>query len=157
MSIGRLEAIYIAPKAKAAMQRVDTVEAIAGRGLVGDRYHQGTGAFSRFPGIRREVTLISAEALSDAEAGFGVSLSAGEHRRNLVVSGAPLVDLVKRSFRIGEVVLRGVQVCAPCAYLVRVTGQERIFDALTGRGGLRAQVLEGGTLCQGAVVRPLDV
>ena len=157
MRSGRLDAIYLAPAAKASMRRVDTVEAVAGRGLEGDRYFKGIGAFSRFPGKRREVTLIGAEALAAAESEFGVALMDGEHRRNLVVSGVPLTELVKQHFRVGEAVLRGVQICAPCKYLIRVTEQPRIFDALVRRGGLRAEILESGTVRQGAVVALLDV
>jgi MOSC domain-containing protein YiiM len=154
---GRLEAIFVAARAGAPMRRVELVEALEDKGLAGDRYAQGTGAFSRFPGARRQVTLIAAEALADAEAAYGVSLAEGQHRRNLVVSGVPLDALVGRTFRVDEAVLKGVQICAPCKYLVRVTGTPAIFDALLRRGGLRAQILTGGRIRQGAVVHPLDV
>jgi MOSC domain-containing protein YiiM len=151
---GTLRAIYTAPEAKAPMQAREAVRAVPGRGLEGDRYFKGEGAFSRWPGPRREVTLIAAEALDEAEASFGVAVTAGEHRRNLVVMGVPLTDLVKAEFVVGDVRMRGVRVCAPCKYLVRVTGQEEIFDALVGRGGLRAEVLTEGMIRVGDAVRP---
>lgn len=135
------------------MRSLESVRAVPGRGLEGDRYFKGVGAYSRWPGARRDLTLIAAEALAEAEAAFGVALSAGEHRRNLVVSGVPLGDLIKVEFRIGEVRVRGARVCAPCKYLVRVTGQEAIFDALVGRGGLRAEVLTEGVIHVGDSVR----
>ncbi len=150
---GSLEAIFIAPEAKAPMQSVEAVRAVPGRGLEGDRYWKGEGAFSRWPGSLREVTLIDADALAAAEAEFGVQVSAGEHRRNLVVRGAPLADWKKREFTVGGVRMRGVRVCAPCKYLIRVTGQEAIFDALVRRGGLRAEVLTEGTIRVGDSVR----
>jgi MOSC domain-containing protein YiiM len=115
-------------------------------GLEGDRYALGRGAYSRWPGARRQVTLVAEEALGEAEAAFGVALSNGEHRRNVVVAGVALADLVRARFRVGEAVLRGVQACAPCRYLARVAGQPGIFDALVGRGGLRAEVLIGGLI-----------
>ena len=151
---GTLRAIYTAPEAKAPMQARETVRAVPGRGLEGDRYFYGEGAFSRWPGPRREVTLIAAEALAEAEAAFDVAVTAGEHRRNLVVTGVPLTDLVKAEFVIGDVRMRGVRVCAPCKYLVRVTGQKEIFDALVGRGGLRAEVLTEGVIRLGDAVWP---
>ncbi|MEM1043428.1 MAG: MOSC domain-containing protein [Bacteroidota bacterium] len=152
---GALEAIFIAPTAKAPVQSVEAVRAVPGRGLEGDRYWKGEGAFSRWPGPLREVTLIDADALAAAEAEFGVHLSAGEHRRNLVVRGVPLAEWKKQVFTVGAVRLCGVRVCAPCKYLVRVTGQEAIFDALVRRGGLRAEVLTEGTLRVGDAVRPV--
>ncbi len=143
---GRLVALYVAPAAGAPMRRVPEAEALAERGLTGDRYAAGVGSFSRWPGKGRAVTLIAAEALREAEAAFDVAVSDGEHRRNLVVEGVPLDDLRGAPFRIGEVAFEGVRVGAPCKYLVRVTGQPDAFDALVGRGGLRAEVVQGGPL-----------
>lgn len=126
---------------------------------MGDRYSVGAGSFSRWPDKGRAVTLIAAEALAEAEHEFGVRVSAGEHRRNLVVEGVPLDDLRGVPFQIGGIQLEGVRLCAPCKYLVRVTGQDRIFDALVRRGGLRAALLSGGTLRVGDEVSwdPADV
>ncbi len=95
------------------------------------------------------MTLISAEALRDAEAAFDVSLSEGQHRRNLVVEGLDPAVLRGVPFQIGEARFEGVRLCAPCKYLVRVTGQPEAFDALVGRGGLRAEVVAGGLLREG--------
>ena len=153
---GRIEALFIAPEAGAPMQRVESVQALEDVGLEGDRYANGLGAFSRWPGARRQVTLISAEAMADVHHQFGLDLSEGQHRRNVVVSGVDLPALVKLQFQVGEAVFEGVQVCAPCKYLVRVTGEPRIFDALVGRGGLRARIVRGGWLRQGAGVSRLD-
>jgi MOSC domain-containing protein YiiM len=150
--LGRVRAIFVAPRAAAPMQRVAGVDALAGRGLAGDRYAEGRGSFSRWPGARREVTLVDEAALLAAEREFGVRVMDGEHRRNLVVAGVPLVELVRRPFRVGGALLKGVQVCAPCRNLVRVSAQEDLFDALVGRGGLRAQILEGGPIREGDMI-----
>lgn len=156
---GRLVALFTAPAAGAPVVRVRQAEAVAGRGLRGDRYERGEGSFSRWPGRGRAVTLIDASAIRDAEAAFGVSMADGEHRRNLVVEGVPLADLRGVPFRIGDVRFEGVRLCAPCKYLVRVTGQPAAFSALVGRGGLRAEVVRGGVLREGDPVTwdPADV
>lgn len=145
-------AILLAPRAKAPMQRVASVEAEAGRGLVGDRYHAGLGAMSRWPGPAREVTLVSEEALAEASAAYGASVTPEIARRNVVVRGADLDALVKRRFRIGGAVFEGVQRCLPCAYLERVNEAPGLLRALVGRGGLRARVVESGALRVGDVV-----
>lgn len=149
---GRLVALYIAPEAGAPVERVPEATALDGIGLDGDRYAAGEGSFSRWPGKGRAVTLISAEAIREAEDEFGVSLAEGEHRRNLVVEGVPLEDLRGIPFQIGDARFEGMRLCAPCKYLVRVTGQPDVFDALVGRGGLRAAILSGGTLREGDAV-----
>ena len=159
MSAGRLREIYVAPDRGAPVRRVPLARAVAGRGLDGDRYHAGTGSFSRWPGRGREVTLVAAEDLAAAARQWGVAVAHGEHRRNLVVEGVPLADLRNVPFQIGDIRFEGVRVCAPCKYLVRVTGQDELFDALVGRGGLRAAVLSSGEIREGDAISwdPADV
>lgn len=152
---GRLLAIYVAPDAGAPVEALEHADALAGRGLAGDRYAAGAGSFSRWPGRGRAITLISAGDLADAEAAFGVAMAHGEHRRNLVVVGLDLRTLLGGTFRIGTATFRGERVCAPCKYLVRVTGQAAAFDALVGRGGIRADVIEGGRIAVGDAVVPV--
>lgn len=145
----RIVALFVTPEAGAAPVRVESARALAGRGLEGDRYAAGAGSFSRWPGAGRALTLIAAEALRDAEATFDVAFGDGQHRRNLVVEGVPLADLRGVRFRLGDVEVEGVRLCAPCKYLVRASGQPAAFDALVGRGGLRAEILTDGALRAG--------
>ena len=101
MSKAFLEAIFVTPQAGARMQRVREVQALAGRGLAGDRYLLGTGYYSAHD-ASCEVTLIEAEALERMEAGFGVHVSQGEHRRNLVTRGLAHAGLRGRRFAWGK-------------------------------------------------------
>ncbi len=128
------------------MQSVAEAVAEAGRGLVGDRYHARRGAMSRWPGPHREVSIVAEEALAEAAALLGRPLTGADTRRNLLVRGVNLEALLKQRFRIGTVLFEGVQRCHPCAYLERVQGIEGLFKAMKGHGGLRARILEGGTL-----------
>ena len=151
---GRLAAIYTSPLAGDAVIANQSV-LVTPDGLEGDRYAAGAGSFSRWPASYRAVSLIAQEALDAAASEFGVSMQAGEHRRNLVVSGVPLGDWRGVRFRIGDAELVGVRLCAPCKYLVRVTGQAAAFDALVGRGGLRARVAKPGRVTVGDRVEPV--
>jgi MOSC domain-containing protein YiiM len=137
--------IWISPTARAPLVSVAEVRAVPGRCLEGDRYFFGRGSFSRWPGTGRAVSLIAEETLEAVSAEYGIDLCGGRSRRNLVTSGIVLAELQEQSFRIGTAVLRGVRPCAPCQYLERIT-QSGVFDALKGRGGLRAEVIEGGIL-----------
>ena len=151
---GVVRAIYIAPAARAAMTAVDQVLAVAERGLEGDRYFFGEGSFSRWPGTGRNVTLIEAEAIEAARDETGIDLSDGRSRRNIVTAGVRLAELNGRKFRIGDAVLRGTRECAPCKHLERLT-EPGVEDAFKGRGGLRAEILQGGVIRAGDVIEPL--
>ena len=63
-STGSVAAILIAPAAEAPLVPVESVNAIAGRGLEGDRYHDGRGTFSG-PGRGYQLTLVAAEVLNE--------------------------------------------------------------------------------------------
>jgi MOSC domain-containing protein YiiM len=123
--------------------------------LEGDRYFLGRGSLSRWPGPGRQVTLIEQEVLEAIQHELGIDLGDGRSRRNIVTAGLSLSTLQGHKFRIGTAVFRGVLLCQPCAYLERKT-HAGVFDALKGRGGLRAEVLETGFIRVGDTVTVLE-
>ena len=142
---GQLVAIHTGAKARLPLQAVDSINAVAGHGLEGDRYFQKVGTFSKPAGPDREVTLIAVEALEALEREFGVALAPGESRRNLTTRGVPLNDLVGQTFRVGDVVLEGLRLCEPCSHLASLT-YPQVLPGLKGRGGLRARVVTAGEI-----------
>ncbi|MGN6150671.1 MAG: MOSC domain-containing protein [Lysobacteraceae bacterium] len=126
------------------MREVEAADAVAGKGLVGDRYGSGSG--------KRGITLIQAEhlpaiaALSGRDTVLPFML-----RRNVVVEGLPLIALKGRRFRIGEVLCEGTAPCDPCSKMEAVLGPGG-YNAMRGHGGLCARILEGGTLRLGDAV-----
>ena len=153
---GELLAIGVADKAKDPIQLRNMAEVVVGQGIVGDRYYEGCGAGQKGrTSIKPEqhVTLIAAEAIDDACNESGLPITHQLTRRNLLVRGVPLNDLVNQTFRVGEVVLRGLEPCDPCGYMERQTFPH-IKQALLKRGGLRTCVLSGGTIRVGDEVVP---
>ena len=150
-----VEAIHLCAEAGEPLHAVDEVKAVAGVGLYGDRYAVGGGTWSkRFPGVHRHVTLIESEALEALRRDHDIELSAAESRRNILTSGVALNHLVGREFRVGDVVLRGIELCEPCRYLEKVTGRP-VRAPLVHRGGLNAEVVEGGVIRVGDAVTPV--
>jgi MOSC domain-containing protein YiiM len=135
------------------MTALAEVEAVAGGGLQGDRYFERVGFYSERPTDpgAREVTLIEAEALDALGRLHGLALGVDEHRRNLTTRGVKLLDLLGKQFRIGEVVLEGVKDCPPCEHLESLTGKP-VIRGLVSSGGLRARIVQGGTLRVGDTI-----
>lgn len=146
MFSGRLVAIYVAPTAGAPMEARDSIEAVTGVGLAGDRYALRTGTYSNTNRGPRDVTLIEREAIDAVRNEDAIAVTEAETRRNLVTEGVPLNHLVGRTFRVGAVTLRGLRLSEPCAYLEQLTGLEGVNRAFVHRGGLRATVVDGGEL-----------
>jgi MOSC domain-containing protein YiiM len=139
-------ALFTAPEPAVPMVRQTAVRAIPGCGLEGDRYFKETGSFSRWPGARREVSLIAVESIDAIAREFGIVMNAGEHRRSIVTQGVNLDSLIGKKFRVGEVILQGERPCLPCKHVERLVAPG-LFDALKKHGGgLRAFVLEEGVI-----------
>lgn len=138
----------------APVEAIDEAEVVAGVGIVGDRYARGTGHFARPPGEGQDLTLVEEEALEAVRRDYGIDLGLGDTRRNVVTAGVPLNHLVGAEFRVGEVVVRGVELAEPCTHLAKLTGIPRLRQALVHRGGLRADVLVGGRVRVGDIVQP---
>ena len=145
---GSVAGLLVAPEAEAPLVAVESVAAIAGRGLEGDRYAAGRGTFSG-PGRGYQLTLVEAETLDE------LNVSWERARRNVVTRGVSLNPLVGRRFRIGEVECIGRRLCEPCAHLEKVSGAG-LLRPLVHRGGLRADILAGGTIELGDELVPLD-
>jgi len=120
-----------------ALAPVESVAAIAGKGLKGDRQFFEGGAE---PGDA--LTLIEAEALED------VGLTGAQSRRQVVVRGVRLNDLVGKRFRVGDVECYGVELCEPCTHLESMT-RPGIINDLVHRAGLNADILTDGRIFVG--------
>ena len=156
-----VERVFITSQAAAPMNELDAVEAAAGCGLRGDRYfrERETGTFVTWESGERpsgyDLTLIEREAVEAVERDAGISLAPGEHRRNLETRNVALNHLVGKRFRVGEVVCRGIRLCEPCSHLQRIT-EDGVLDAFVHRGGLRADIVDSGTIRAGDELVVLD-
>jgi hypothetical protein len=145
---GVVVAIAVAASAGGVVELLDACEALPGRGLAGDRHSVGVGTFPSFvPGSA--LTLVEAEVIES----FEPPLSPAEHRRNVVTRGIDLNALVGRDFLLGDVRCRGSRLCEPCSHLDRYSTRDSLLRPLVHRGGLRADILSGGTVRVGDVVR----
>jgi MOSC domain-containing protein YiiM len=149
--VGRIERIHLTDGEGKPMRPADRVRVLVGVGLEGDRYATGRGHFSSTPGTGRALTLIEAEVLESLRE-RGIELQPGEARRNLTTRGIRLNALVGQRFRIGSVLCEGMRLCEPCNYLERLVDKP-LMDPLQHRGGLRADVIEGGEIRVGDEVR----
>jgi MOSC domain-containing protein YiiM len=131
----RVEAITIGPSDR--LEPVESVPVVAGCGLEGDRHFRPE---RQRPG--GALTLIEAEVLED------VALTGPQSRRQVVVRGVRLNDLVGKHFTVGEIECVGVELCEPCLHLQSLT-RPGIIDELVHRAGLNADVLTSGTIAVG--------
>ncbi|MEM9043864.1 MAG: MOSC domain-containing protein [Pseudomonadota bacterium] len=142
---GVLRWIGVRPARRADMVVVDQA-LLADDGLAGD--HRST------PG-KRAVSLMQWEHLPVIAALLAQEkIDQSDLRRNLLISGINLLGLRKRRFRIGEAVLQGTGLCAPCSRMEEALGNGG-YSAMRGHGGITAEVLRSGSISLGDCVTPL--
>ena len=157
-----IERIYISPghnfyknkmgePGQHPLHDVESVHAVAGAGLEGDRFfHPGKAG-------KGPITFFAYEVyeLMKKELGFDRAKS-GDYRRNVIVRGMALNQLVGQKFEIGGLEFEGTMECSPCDWMNVVIGPGT-RDFLRGRGGLRAKILKGGELKTGATTLRTEV
>ena len=122
---------------------VAKIECVAGSGIRGDRFYDYRDDY------KGQITFFSLEVFEKLALHFQLTnKSAGDLRRNVVVSGVELNDLIGEEFSIQGVRLRGTAHCKPCYWMNQAVapGAE---EFLQGNGGLRAQILGDGVIAVG--------
>lgn len=161
----RLLEIQTADVAGAPMQSRQSVRAIKGVGLEGDRYAEMRGSYSQYS-TGNFITVMTADVIERIRAVDVLSaLKFAETRRNLLVDldDRSLVELRDGGFglRIGGVNLRLMQQCSPCerlAHLVRKPEYRDVLAGMLGRfhSGLFAAVWTTGVISVGDEVEVVD-
>ncbi|MEZ0340810.1 MOSC domain-containing protein [Mycobacterium sp. pV006] len=139
----RIVAIHIAPGRKIPTRSVPHVEAEAGRGLIGDRYHGAK---------HRHVTIQSRELLDRAAADLGHPIESGATRRNLTVDAGDIPTRPGERLTIGDVELEVVRIAAPCRLLDDWIAPGAAAS-MHRRGGSVFRVLTSGPIRVGDEVR----
>jgi MOSC domain-containing protein YiiM len=127
---------------------VPSVECVAGQGIRGDRF------FDYRSDYKGQITFFSLEVVEELRQNLrDRGLSAALLRRNVVVRGVELNQLIGEEFEVQGVRFHGTAECKPCYWMDRAIapGTE---DFLKGRGGLRARILNDGHLTSTVDVRP---
>jgi len=155
---GNVTGLYIAPAAGDPMHSLHTATLVEGRGIEGDRYYSQSGTHSSDDDEEPayEVTLIEGETIEAIRRDKRMELDPGTPRRNIVTRGFALNHLVHRTFRIGEVVLRGIALREPCPNLLETTSH-KLMVGLIHRGGLGAQIVKGGVIHVGDTIEEVHL
>ncbi len=151
MEPGRVEGIFITAQHHEVPQPIERVQALAGKGLEGNRYFFAEGDAP----AGNAITLIAAEAIEALEAEHDISITAAESRRNVLTRGVDVNALVGKRFRVGEVECYGVELCEPCSHLESMT-KPGIIKGLVHRAGLNADILVDGEITVGDAVSEAD-
>ncbi len=123
---------------KAPTQELPFIMLEPNRGIKGDRFE-----FSSYP-----LTFVSEEVIREVFSELDLLYKPQLFRRNIVISGVNLNQLIGKKFLIDDVEFEGIEHCSPCTWMNAVM-KKGAYRLMSGRGGLRAKVLKKGTLKTG--------
>jgi MOSC domain-containing protein YiiM len=146
-----VDRIFISPESGGSQVEQRQVTVIAGSGIEGDRY------FGRKDEPGQNLTLIEAEEVESFIREHRRPQDLSITHRNILTRGVRLNDLVGVEFMVGDVQLRGVELCEPCLGMGEALSSAELVPSgvvkhFLHRGGLRAAVLSSGVIALGAKV-----
>ena len=147
--MGEVVSIHLVRQRHGAVEAVERATVQTNYGLQGDwRSRRNRNG---------QLTLIEAEVLTAVEHLRGAPIPTGASRRQVVVRGVNLNDLIGQRLRMGHVHVFVETPCDPCSRMEETIGAGA-RNALEGRGGVRCFVLTGGELAVGdpVVVEPFQ-
>ena len=138
--------IGITEKNNQEIEKKESIEVVASKGIVGDRY------FHDFNGDREQITLIESENIDYYNNTFNTKFNYVEFRRNIITKNIKLNDLVGKTILVGNIKLKVNDLCRPCKDLQQRLGKSNIIKEFLRRGGLRCEILSSGTINVGGKI-----
>jgi len=132
--------IGITEKNDQEIEKKESIEVVASKGIVGDRY------FHDFNGDREQITLIESENIDYYNNTFNTKFTYVEFRRNIITKNIKLNDLVGKTILVGNIELKVNDLCRPCKDLQQRLGKSNIIKEFLRRGGLRCEILSSGKI-----------
>tara|TARA_B100000575_G_C23065584_1_gene613533 strand:+ start:63 stop:503 length:441 start_codon:yes stop_codon:yes gene_type:complete len=126
---------------------VTSVEVVANKGIVGDRY------FKEFNDPYSQLSLIESENIDYYNVKYNLNIPYIEFRRNIITKGIKLNNLIGKKFSVGNVELEGIDLCRPCRHLSELLNQDNIIKEFLRKGGLRCQILSSSTIKVGDEIK----
>ena len=138
--MGKVLEIGISENKSNKIVNVNEVEAIKGKGLMGEKH------FKENNNKRCQITLIEIENINNYNKITGTKILAINFLRNIVTKGIRLNGLVGKKFFIGKIKVRAHDLCRPCKNLQESFQQKNTVKELLYTGGLRCEILSNGKI-----------
>jgi MOSC domain-containing protein YiiM len=128
------------------LQTVNEIDAVAGKGILGEpRYF---GKISRRTGqpSRRQITLIAREQIAEHAATLGLeSIPPGAVRANIETEGINLIQHLGKKIKIGDAILFLYEGRTPCEQMNAIcVGLRGLME--NNRQGVLAEIVRSGTI-----------
>ena len=147
--MGKIEAINISNISEANTFYVNQAYLEKGKGIVNDRYYEN------FKEKKEQVTLISLEEINAFNNQVNQNIEPKDFRRNIIVSGVDLNQLINKQIKINNITLKIHEICQPCKYLQDQLKIKSLVKMLVNKSGVRAEIITSGMLSVGDKIQKI--
>ena len=119
---------------------VNTIDLVAGKGIIGDRH------FKDYNDPYNHLSIIESENIDEYNNRYNLDIPYLDFRRNIVTKGIKLNDLIEKKLMIGNVKLEVIDLCRPCRHLSEKLKKDNIIKEFLRKGGIRCQILNDGKI-----------
>ena len=119
---------------------VNTINLIAGKGVIGDRH------FKDYNDPYNHLSIIESENIDEYNKKYNLDIPYLDFRRNIVTKGIRLNDLINKKILIGNVKLEVIDLCRPCRHLSEKLHKDNIIKEFLRKGGIRCEILNDGKI-----------
>ena len=145
--MGKIETISITNISEENTFYINQAILEKGKGIVNDRY------YGNFKEKKEQVTLINLEEINNFNNQVKQNIEAKDFRRNIIVSGINLSELINKKIEINKVILKIHEICQPCKYLRDRLKIPSLVKMLVNKSGVRAEILHSGSLSVGDIIK----
>ena len=145
--MGKVVEIGITNTKGSRIKKVSEVDAFKGKGLLNDR------KFKEDNHRESQITLIEIENINYFNKISRTNIPPVDFRRNIITKDIRLNELVDKEFFIGNVKLKGHDLCRPCKYLQEKLKQNNFIKEFLRKGGLRCEILTDGKINVGDTIK----
>ena len=145
--MGKIEAINITNISEENTFYVNQAILEKGKGIVNDRYYEN------FKEKKEQVTLINLKDINNFNNKIKKHIDTKDFRRNIIISGINLNELINKKIKINEVTLKIHEICQPCKYLQDKLKIPGLVKMLINKSGVRAEILSSGSLAVGDAIK----
>jgi len=147
--MGKIEAINISNVSEKNTFYVNQAYLEKGKGIVNDRY------YGNFKEKKEQVTLISLEEINKFNRQINRNIEPKDFRRNIIVSGVDLNQLINKQININNITLKIHEICQPCKYLQDQLKIQSLVKILVNKSGVRAEIITSGMLSVGDKIQKI--
>ena len=141
-----IEAINITNKSDQETFYVNQAYLEKNKGIVNDRYYEN------FKNKKEQVTLIGIEEINLFNKLVGQDIDYKDFRRNIIVSGFKICEMVGEKIKINNSILKIHEICQPCNYLQKKLNSPNLIKRLLNKSGVRAEILSSGYIGVGSKI-----